>query len=119
MKVAVTSQGKDLDSPVDPRFGRASYFIVVDTDTMEFDAIENTQNVRAAQGAGVQSAQTVADSGAKVVLTGNCGPKAFSTLSAAGIKVIIGVEGTVREAVESFKEGRYESSTGPNVSGHW
>jgi predicted Fe-Mo cluster-binding NifX family protein len=116
MKVAVTAAGNDLDAEVDPRFGRAPYFVVVDTDDMSFEAVENDA-VDASGGAGPRAAQTVADTGAEAVLTGNCGPNAHRTLSAAGIKVIIGAAGTVREAVERYVKGEYAEAEGPNVRG--
>jgi len=115
VKVAVSSTGPSLDSQVDPRFGRCQYFIIVDPDTMEFEAIENP-NIMAMGGAGIQSAQLVANKGAEVVLTGSCGPNAYQTLSAAGVKIIVGVLGTVREVVERYKRGEYQFTTGPSVA---
>ena len=119
MKVAVTSQGSDLSSQVDPRFGRAKNFIVVDTDTDEFSAHDNTQNMNAAQGAGIQAGRTVVDLGVEAVITGNVGPKAFTTLQAGNIKVHPGASGTVKEAVEKFKAGQLPPAGGANVQGHW
>ena len=117
MKVAVTSRGTTLDDPVDPRFGRCVNFVIVDTDDMSCEAVENS-NAAAGGGAGIQSAQLVADKGVEAVLTGNCGPNAFRTLEAAGIKVVIGATGTVREAIEGFKAGKLSSTGGPNVESH-
>jgi predicted Fe-Mo cluster-binding NifX family protein len=117
MKIAVTSTGKDLDSQVDPRFGRAAYFIIVDTETMEFTAVENA-SVAASGGAGINSAKVVSDAGAQAVLTGNCGPNAHLTLAAAGVKLYTGVHGTVREAVEQFKAGGVAEAAGPNTEAH-
>ena len=117
MKVAVTSKGTTLDDSVDPRFGRCAHFVIVQTDDMSFEAVENS-NSSAGSGAGIQSAQLVADKDAKVVLTGNCGPNAFRTLEAAGIQVVIGAVGTVREAVDEYKAGRLKSTGGPNVESH-
>lgn len=119
MKVAVSSVGDTLDSAVDPRFGRAEQFILVDTDTGEHRTISNAQNLSAAQGAGIQAAQTVSRNGAEYIITGHCGPKAFRALNAAGIKVIIGVEGTVAEAVDRLKNGELQPSSGADVDGHW
>ena len=119
MKVAVTSQGPDLSSQVDPRFGRARYFIVVDTDSGEFTAHDNTKNVDAVQGAGIQAGRTVVDLGVAAVITGHVGPKAFGTLQAANVKVYPGASGTVKEAVEKFKAGRLELADKANVEGHW
>jgi predicted Fe-Mo cluster-binding NifX family protein len=117
MKIAVTSTGKTLDSKVDPRFGRAACFIIVDTETMDFSVIEN-ENVAAAGGAGISSAKVVTDAGAEAVLTGNCGPNAERTLTAAGVKLYTGVTGTVAEAVELFKSGKLTTASGPNVESH-
>lgn len=114
MKIAVTSTGKTLDSQVDPRFGRAACFIIIDTETMDFSVIEN-ENVAAAGGAGIGSTKAVVDTGAEAVLTGNCGPNAERTLSAAGLKLYTGVTGTVAEAVGLFKSGKLAEASGPNV----
>jgi predicted Fe-Mo cluster-binding NifX family protein len=119
MKIAVTSEGSTLEAAVDPRFGRCKYFIVVDTDTGAFEAVDNVQNLNAAQGAGIQSAETVVNQGAEAVLTGHCGPKAFRTLSTGEVKIYVGVEGTVREAVEAFKAGKLQASENADVEGHW
>ncbi len=106
MRICVTSEGPTLDSRVDARFGRGRYFIFVDTDTMEFEAVENP-GVNAMSGAGIQAAQLVAEKGAKVAITGgNFGPKAADTLSSFGVEMIGGFSGTVREAVEKFKAGQ-------------
>jgi len=118
MKVAVTAVGPSLDDEVDPRFGRCAYFVVVDPGTMESEAIENA-SVSLGHGAGIQSAQVMSEKGVEVVLTGNCGPNAFMTLSAAGIQVILGVGGSAREAVEQFKSGALSSAAGANVAGHF
>jgi len=119
MKVAVTSQGKELSSQVDPRFGRAKYFIVIDTDSGEFTAHDNSQNLNAAQGAGVQAAQNVLNLGAEAVITGNVGPKAFAALQAGGAVICIGASGTVAEALEQFKAGELKAVAEANVKGHW
>jgi predicted Fe-Mo cluster-binding NifX family protein len=108
-----------MESPVDPRFGRAAFFVVVDTDGGAFETHSNDQNVNAAQGAGIQAAETVSRLGAEAVLTGHCGPKAFRTLQAAGIRVVTGAEGTVQEAVEKFNSGELAPAGGPDVEGHW
>lgn len=114
MKICITSEGKTLDSKVDPRFGRCQYFIILDTDTMEFQAVENA-SVQASGGAGIQSGQLMASHKVKAVLTGNVGPNAFRTLQAAGIEVFTGVAGTVREAVDRFKEGAFRKTQEPTV----
>jgi predicted Fe-Mo cluster-binding NifX family protein len=119
VKVAVTSQGSDLGSQVDPRFGRAKYFIVVDLDTDEFSVHDNTQNLNAAQGAGIQAGRTVVELGVGAVLTGNVGPKAFTTLEAGNVQVYPGASGSVKEAVEKFKAGQLQGAKKANVEGHW
>jgi len=118
MKIAVTASGPDLDSQIDPRFGRCRYFLFVETEDLTCEAVENP-NTSAGGGAGVQSAQLVADKGAGAVLTGNCGPNAYRTLEAAGIKVIIGISGIVRDAVEKFKAGEFSAARQPNVERHF
>ena len=119
MKIAITSQGTDLDSQVDPRFARARYFIVLDSNTGDFEAVDNSQTASAMHGAGPQAAMTISRHDVKVVLTGHCGPNAFQSLKAAGIQVITDVSGTVREAVEKFKAGELKSAEGADVQGHW
>jgi len=119
VKIAVSATGKELASQVDPRFGRAKFFLVVDTDTNESAAHDNTQNLNAAQGAGIQAGETVARLGAKAVITGNVGPKAFRILNAAGIKVHLFGEGTVADAIRRFQAGELPETTAANVEGHW
>jgi len=114
MKIVVTAQAAGLEAQVDPRFGRCSSFVIVDTETMETESVPN-ENVIAAGGAGVQAAQLMSDKGAEAVLTGNCGPNAYRTLREANIEVIVGVKGTVAEAVEKFKAGAFESTDEPSV----
>ncbi|MFW6107417.1 MAG: NifB/NifX family molybdenum-iron cluster-binding protein [bacterium] len=119
MKIAITTSGKDLDAPVDPRFGRAQAFIIYDTETGEWSVVDNAQNLQAAQGAGVQAGTTVANAGVQAVLTGNCGPRAFSVLAAANIKVYTGASGTAREAIEAFTAGRLEAAGDASVDAHF
>lgn len=118
MKIAITARGGSLDAGVDPRFGRAACFVVVDPDTMEFEVVDNKQNLQAASGAGVQAAQLVADHNAEAVLTGNCGPKAFRTLKAAGIEVFVGIDGTVEEAIAIYKSKELTAADNANVEAH-
>jgi len=118
MKIVITSTGKTLDSQVDPRFGRSAYFVIIDTETMDFSVIEN-ESAAAAGGAGISSGKIVIDAGAQAVLTGNCGPNAERTLTAAGIKLYTGVTGTVAEAIELFKSGKLTQAAGPSVQEHF
>jgi predicted Fe-Mo cluster-binding NifX family protein len=119
MKVVVTAQDRNLDSPVDPRFGRARYFLLVDTETGDFTAHDNVQNLNAPQGAGIQAGQAVVQLGAKAVLTGNVGPKAFATLQAGQVAIYPGAAGTVRQTLEEFRSGRLQAAEKANVQGHW
>jgi predicted Fe-Mo cluster-binding NifX family protein len=119
MRLAITSQGDDLEADVDPRFGRTAIFLVVDSETLTFEVFENEQNLTLPQGAGIQAAQNIVAHGPDVVLTGNCGPKAFKVLNAAGVKVVVGVKGRVREAVRDYLDGRYLHTESSNVEGHW
>jgi predicted Fe-Mo cluster-binding NifX family protein len=118
MKIAVTATGPLLNGPVDPRFGRCSYFLIVETDNLAFEAMENP-NLALGGGAGIQSAQLMTEKGVRFVLTGNCGPNAHQTLTAAGIEVIVGCSGRVRDVVEQFKVGRLSAADEPNVRGHF
>jgi len=117
MKIAVTSAGDSLESQVDPRFGRAAFFLIGDTETMDFSAVENENAAGGA--AGVGSARLVIDQGAEAVLTGHCGPNAERTLSAAGVKLYTSVTGTVAEAVELFRNDGLTASEGPSVQSHF
>jgi len=119
MRVAVSCQEENLEAEVDPRFGRASKFLLVDTDTLSFDVVENKQTLDLPQGAGIQAAQNILAHHPDAVLTGNCGPKAFRVLQAAGVAVVVGVKGTVREAVRAYAAGEYSAANGANVEGHW
>jgi predicted Fe-Mo cluster-binding NifX family protein len=118
MKIAVSAIAPGLDAEVDPRFGRCQYFIIIDPQSMEFEALDNS-NAMAAGGAGISTAQMIVSKGAEVVLTGNCGPNAYQTLSAAGIQVITGVSGSIKDAIEDFKAGRFQSSSQPSVGNHY
>ena len=117
MKIAITSMGAKLEDKVDPRFGRCHYFILFDTESNKFEAIENT-GAQGMGGVGILSGQIMADKGAETVLTGSCGPNAFQTLQAAGIKVITGATGTVQEAIDKFKSGEHKAISQANASAH-
>jgi predicted Fe-Mo cluster-binding NifX family protein len=119
MKVAVCASSPDLESPVDPRFGRCPYYLIVDPMTMAFEVMENP-HVGASSGAGIQAAQLVAQKNVEAVLTGSCGPNAFQTLKAAGVKVVVGVTGTVSEAVRKYASGgEFREAGGPDVPAHY
>jgi len=118
MKIAVTSTGPTLDEDVEVRFGRCQYFLIIETDTMQPEAFENP-NIALDGGAGIQSAQLLSEKGVTAVLTGNCGPNAFNVFGRAGVQVIIGVTGPVRNAVEQFKAGVFSSASKPNVASHF
>jgi len=119
MKVAITSQGTDLDAPVDLRFGRAAHILVVDPETLEFEALDNSENINAFKGAGINAAVMVSEKGAEVLITGFCGPNAFKTLDAAKIKVSNDAKGTVRETVNAYAAGKCQFVEGATVDGHW
>jgi len=119
MKVIVTAAGDSLESRVDPRFGRAAKFLLYDTDTGAVEVHDNTQNLNAAQGAGIQAAETVARLGAQAVISGNVGPKAFRTLNAAGIKIYLCEAASVAEALAGLKTGALTEASAANVAGHW
>lgn len=118
MKICVTAVSGNLDAQVDPRFGRCQYLLIVNSETMESKAILN-EAFQVAHGAGIQAAQTVANSGVKVVITGNVGPNAFKVLSTAGITIVTGVSGSARDAVEKYKKGQLQEIVGPTVGGHF
>ena len=114
MKICVTAQGDNLDAPVDPRFGRCQYFVIVDPETLQYEAIKNP-NIDSSGGAGIQSGQIMADRQVKAVVTGNVGPNAFQTLNAAGISVITGASGSVRQTIEKYKKGELQHTQGPTT----
>lgn len=115
MKIVVSSSGKDLDSLIDPRFGRCPYFLMVETDDMSFEVFDN-QSMASGGGAGIQSAQFISSKGAKAVITGNCGPNAVKTLTAAGIEVFLENTGIVREVLKKYKNGELTSTNIANAS---
>jgi predicted Fe-Mo cluster-binding NifX family protein len=119
MKIAITSSGRKQDSPMDARFGRAGYFLVFDTDSGEYEVIDNAAGRNSMQGAGVQAGELLSDRGVSALITGHCGPKAFRVLEAAGIKVMLKDGGTVEQAVEAYMSGGLETARGPDVESHW
>jgi predicted Fe-Mo cluster-binding NifX family protein len=118
MKICVTATSNSLDAPIDPRFGRCAYFVIVDSETMQFKAIPNIAS-GAMGGAGIQAAQTLAKEEVNVLITGNVGPNAFQALSAAGTKIVTGASGTVREVVDKYKRGGLSETGAPTVKGHF
>ncbi|MBW2038185.1 MAG: NifB/NifX family molybdenum-iron cluster-binding protein [Deltaproteobacteria bacterium] len=118
MKIAISSTGNTLDSPIDPRFGRCQFFIFVDPETMEFEAVEN-QAMMAAGGAGPQATQFIANKGVEVIITGNVGPNAASSLMAAGLKIYVGASGTVRETLNLFKNNQLQDVSDATVGSHF
>jgi predicted Fe-Mo cluster-binding NifX family protein len=118
MKIAVSATAGNLDAMIDLRFGRCPYFLIVDSETMRFEVLPNAA-LGAVGGAGIQAAQAVASKGVNVLITGNVGPNAFQALSAAGIKVVTGAFGTVREVVEKYKHGELKGTGAPTVRGHF
>jgi len=118
MKICVTATAASIDAQIDPRFGRCAYFLFIDFETLQFEAVPNI-SIGASSGAGIQAAQTVANKGSHMLITGNVGPKAYGALSAAGIEVFVGAFGTAREAVEKFKKGELGKISSPTVGGHF
>ncbi len=119
MKIAITVQGSSLDDPLDPRFGRARRFLVVDTVSGATTIRDNTVNLNATQGAGIQTAQNVADAGATAVITGHVGPKAFKVLQAAGIAIYLAETSSARAALEQYQHGALRQQQTADVEGHW
>jgi len=118
MKLAVSSNGDNLDARLDPRFGRCAFFLVVNSDDMSFEAFNN-ESAAQGGGAGIQAAQFLASQGVDAVITGNCGPNAMQTLSAAGVELFAGQAGTVKEVVERFKKGNFRPATEATVDSHF
>lgn len=119
MKLAITSQGESLQSPLDPRFGRAKFFVVIDTETQMASAVSNGVNLNAAQGAGIQAGKKIVELGVEKLITGHVGPKAFATLQAGNVEIYTSASGTVGEAVEQFKAGKLKATQAADVEGHW
>jgi len=119
MRIAVASKGVEETSPVDPRFGRALCFLILDTSDESLVVVDNSQNINAAQGAGIQAAENVTRENVDLVVAGNFGPKAFQALAAAGVKVALWADGTVTEALELARNDKLEICSKANVEGHW
>jgi predicted Fe-Mo cluster-binding NifX family protein len=118
MKIAISATGPTLDAEVDPRFGRCQYFIISDPETVDFQAADNS-SAMAGGGAGISAGQAIADKGVQAVLTGNCGPNAYQVLSSAGIEIITGISGKVKDAIESYRSGKLKASAQANVPDHF
>jgi predicted Fe-Mo cluster-binding NifX family protein len=118
MKIAISAKGSTLRAEIDPRFGRCQHFIIVDPETKEFEALDNT-NTMATGGAGISTGQMIASKGVEAVLTGNCGPNAYQVLSSAGVQVITGVSGRVKDAIEEYRSGKFQTSDSANVPNHF
>jgi predicted Fe-Mo cluster-binding NifX family protein len=119
MKIALTAYGDSLDAKLDSSFGRAKQFMIYDLDKDTFQMKDNTQNLNAVQGAGIQAAQNVEETGAGAVITGHCGPKAFIVLTAANIEVYNTKTATIGEALEKFKKGELTKADAADVEAHW
>jgi predicted Fe-Mo cluster-binding NifX family protein len=119
MKLAITSTGNNLSADMDPRFGRAAYFIIVDSETLEYSVVENAQSLNLPQGAGIQAGKTIINQQASVLITGNCGPKAFQVLAQAGIDIKIGASGSIENVIQAYNRGELQSADTANVEGHW
>jgi len=119
MKIAITSQGRDLNSQVDPKFGRAAYILIVDTADQGVEVLDNSENINAFKGAGIQAAALLSKKGVAVLMTGYCGPNAYKTLQAAGVKVVNDVSGKVKDAVEALIAGNLAFADSANVEAHW
>jgi len=119
MKIAISSLGQDLDSQIDPRFGRAAYILIIDTVHNGVEVFDNSANLNAFKGAGIQAAAMLSKKGAEVLLTGYCGPNAYKTLQAAGVKVVNDVSGKVKDAVDALIEGNLSFADSANAEVHW
>ena len=118
MKIAISATGTNLEDNVDQRFGRCKYFLIIDPETMHFETIDN-QGALVASGAGIKAAQLLSKLGVKDAISGNIGPKAFNTLSAANIDIYVGVSGKIKNAVDKFKRGELEKTESSNVRSHF
>ena len=119
MKIAITAKGRDIDAEVDPRFGRARFIVIVDENGTVLEALDNSNNVNAMRGAGIQAGKMLSDRKVDVLMTGHCGPNAFRALDAAGIQVVVEQSGTVREALSRFNRNEVEYANNPDVEAHW
>jgi len=117
MRIAISATNATLDAEIDPRFGRCQYFVFVDTDTMDYEAVENASAMQSG-GAGISAAQMIVGKGVEAVLTGNCGPNAHQVLVAANVKLYTGVHGILRDVIDAYKTGKYSAGSQPTVQAH-
>ena len=119
MKLAFPTEGSDLSATIYSSFGRSPAFLVVDSETQSMERVDNTQNLNAAQGAGIQSAQNVVEAGATGLMTKHCGPKAFRVLNASKVAVYLTDVATIQKALAEYQAGTLTATDGANVEGHW
>ena len=119
MLIAITATGQNLNSQVDARFGRAKFIIIYNSEDKSYQTHDNNLNLNAAQGAGIQTAQNVVNLGANILITGNCGPKAFRVLDAGNVKIYVSTSLSINDAIKSYEENKLNQLTNPNVEGHW
>lgn len=119
-RIAISSEGRSLDDRVDPRFGRAAGFLILDEESQKSRFIQNGDAQTLTQGAGIQAAEIISNAGASILLTGFVGPKAFQALTAAGITIVQNLDNmTVRDALDQYREGNVDIAEAPNRRGHW
>lgn len=118
MKIAFTTTGDSLEAPFNSTFGRAPKFLIYDLESDSVEIVDNKQNLQAAQGAGIQAAQIISKTGAQVLVSGHCGPKAFRVLAAQGIKVFYAKEPSVAAALKAYREGKLVPANAADVESH-
>lgn len=116
MKIIITASSNKLDQAFNPRFGRADYFILIDSETRAWEAFPNPA-ATSGGGAGPQAVQFISAKGAEIVISGRYGPNAFSALEAAGIQAYIASDGTVNHVLQQFLDGQLEQAGGASGPG--
>lgn len=119
LKIAISAKGPGLEANLDSRFGRAKWIVIYDTESKEFESVDNAENYNAPQGAGIKTAAMVVDKGCSAVISGHLGPKAFDVIKRSDIKVYYKEGGSVKEAIEDFENGKLTQSNQANIQGHW
>lgn len=120
MKIAAAADKQDKNSKIDPRFGRAQFFVVFDDEKNEYEFASNKQNLSLPQGAGIQAAKSVIETGAGILIAKNVGPKAYDLLSSSGVDIFIcKTEVSISEAIDLYKKGELEKLDAANAEGHW